>query len=65
MSLRDTLVKFIPTAYVEKIDNSGNKHNFLWHRDMSEDTLKVKVFYDGDLNQSMHKIWKRTYLISK
>lgn len=65
MSLRDTLAKYIPTAYLEKIDESGNKHNFLWHRNISGDTLKLKVFYDGDNHQSNHKIWERTYLLNK
>ena len=63
MNLRDTLLKYIPTAYDEKTDVSGNKHTFLWHRDISGDTLKVKVFYDGDEHQSYQKIWEVTYML--
>lgn len=65
MSLRDTLMKYIPSAYLEKIDESGNKHNFYWHRNISGDTLKLKVFYGGDNHQSNHKVWERTYPLTR
>lgn len=65
MNLRDTLLKYIPAAYNEKTDFSGNRHTFLWHRRISGDTLRVKVFYDGNEHQSNHKIWERTYLLNK
>jgi hypothetical protein len=63
IDLRDTLMKYIPSAYVKKIDNSGNVHDFLWHRDIEGDSIKLKVFYDGDENQSMHKTWEKNYRI--
>jgi hypothetical protein len=63
MNLRDTLLKYIPTAYREKTDFSGNRHTFLWHRRISGDTLRVKVFYDGNEHQSNHKIWEVTYTL--
>jgi antitoxin component YwqK of YwqJK toxin-antitoxin module len=65
LNLRDTLMKYIPTAYKEKTDQSGNKYTFLWHRRISGDTLNVKVFYDGDKMQSNHKTWERKYQIKR
>jgi hypothetical protein len=61
LNLRDTLMKYIPSAYTERVDMSGNKYTFLWHRDILGDTLKVKVFYDADSSQSMAKIWEHAY----
>jgi hypothetical protein len=64
MSLRDTLIKYLPKAYLQKNDKSGTNPNFLWHRDISGDSLKLKVFYEGDMHQSNHKIWERTFLLN-
>ena len=63
MNLRDTLMKYIPSAYNENTDKSGNKYSFLWHRDICGDTLKVKVFYDGDNHQSNFKTWEAFYIL--
>jgi hypothetical protein len=63
LNLRDTLRKYIPSAYTERIDASGNKYTFLWHRDILGDSLKVKVFYDADDHQSVSKIWVRSYVL--
>jgi len=65
INLRDTLLKYIPTAYIEKTDFSGNRHTFSWHRSISGDTLSVKVFYGENEQQSNPKIWERTYLLNK
>ncbi|NOQ70444.1 MAG: hypothetical protein GQ574_00495 [Crocinitomix sp.] len=61
IDLRDTLMKYIPSAYIKKVDFSGNIHDFLWHRRIENDSLSVKVFYDGDESQSMQKTWERKY----
>lgn len=61
MSLRDTLLKYIPTAYNEKTDFSGNKHTFYWHRAFFGDTLEVTVSYDADSFQSNAKVWARHF----
>jgi len=63
LDLRDTLMRYIPTAYDKKIDVSGNIHEFLWHRRIVEDSLNLKVFYDGDEHMSMHKTWEKKYKI--
>jgi len=64
MDLRDTLMKYIPSAYDKKVDVSGNIHDFLWHRRIQDDSLQLKVFYDGDEHMSMHKTWERKYKIT-
>ena len=65
MDLRDTLMKYIPTAYDKKVDVSGNIHDFLWHRRIKgEDSLELKVFYDGNEHMSNHKTWERKYKIT-
>jgi hypothetical protein len=61
LNMRDTLMKYIPSAYTIKTDNSGNKFDFLWHRDIVNDTLHIKVFYDGDESQSNQKTWEHNY----
>jgi hypothetical protein len=63
LDLRDTLMRYIPTAYDKKIDVNGNIHDFLWHRRIVEDSLNLKVFYDGDEHMSMHKTWEKKYKI--
>jgi hypothetical protein len=63
LDLRDTLMKYIPTAYDKKVDINGNVHDFLWHRRINEDSLKLKVFYDGNEHMSNHKTWERKYKI--
>ena len=63
LNLRDSLLKYIPSAYHEKVDFSGNKFSFLWHRNIAADTLRVKVFYDADEHQSNGKTWMSQYPI--
>lgn len=64
MDLRDTLIKYIPTAYDKKVDVSGNIHDFPWHRRINGDSLYLKVFYDGNEHMSNHKTWERKYKIT-
>lgn len=63
LNLRDTLLKYIPSAYEEKVDVSGNRHTFLWHRTITDDLLSVRVFYDMDEHQSGGKIWDVQYVL--
>jgi hypothetical protein len=64
MDLRDTLMKYIPTAYDKKVDDSGNIYDFLWHRRIKGDSLELKVFYDGNEHMSNLKTWERKYKIT-
>lgn len=63
INLRDTLQKYIPSAYNERTDFSGNRYTFNWHRDIIRDTLHLKVYYDSDGNQSNAKVWEQAYLL--
>jgi hypothetical protein len=62
LNLRDTLLKYIPSAYTRSVDESGNTHVFDWHRDLTNDSLKVKVFYEFKSGSST-KEWQRTFSI--
>jgi hypothetical protein len=64
MDLRDTLIKYIPTAYDKKVDVSGNIHDFLWHRRINGDSLTLKVFYNGNEHMSNYQTWERKYKIT-
>jgi len=63
LDLRDTLMKYIPSAYKEVVDNSGNHMTFNWHRDFYDDTLKIKVFYEYDKTGNHTKEWETLYII--
>lgn len=62
LNLRDTLIKYIPSAYTSNVDESGNTHIFNWHRDLTNDSLSVKVFYEYKSGSST-KEWQRTFSV--
>ncbi len=61
LDLRDTLMNYISSAYTERVDISGNHFTFQWHRDIVQDRLLVKVWYDADQHQSGGKVWERAF----
>jgi hypothetical protein len=63
LNLRDTLMKYIPSAYREIVDISGNHMTFNWHRNFSGDTLKLKVFYNDHPTEYHTKTWEETYIL--
>gem|GEM_PF-5515137 len=62
LNLRDTLLKYIPSAYTPSVDESGNTHVFNWHRDITNDSLVVKVAYEYTSGSST-KEWQAAFLI--
>jgi hypothetical protein len=63
LNLRDTLIKYIPSAFEVKTDFSAHRFSFDWHRDVIKDSLKVKVFYGADSSRSSQKTWQQDFVL--